>query len=511
MAMKIHNSMSKTKEEFKPINGNEVKMYACGITVYDDCHIGHAKQAITFDIMKRYLEYRGYHVTYARNYTDVDDKIIARANQLGINALEYSKDRINEVERVMNLLGVRTPDIEPKASENIDNIIDFVAKLIEKGYAYPSERGDVYFSVKSFQVYGKLSKRNPDDMLNGVRKDVEEGKRDPLDFALWKSAKEGEIYWESPWGKGRPGWHIECSAMNLRYLGEQIDIHGGGKDLIFPHHENEIAQTEALTGKKFANYWVHNGLITINGQKMSKSLGNSLTVKDALALYNPEVIKYMLMQKHYASTVDINDAEFLQAEKHMYYFYNTFKEIDKFIANYWEVAVEQGLKDLDLQALNDKIAKDAKLKDSILKDNILAEIEPNFQEAMDDDFNTAVAYANLFSIMKYLNTLLADKKVDNAMKAIMLKLIKDKTVELYRLLAIFELEPDAFLTDLRNKYLKKLNISSAEIENKIEERKNAKAEKNYALADEIRNHLEEIGIVLLDTKEGTSWSIKELQ
>ena len=212
--MKIHNSMSKTKEEFVPMNENEVKMYACGITVYDDCHIGHAKQAVTFDIIKRYLEYRGYKVTYARNYTDVDDKIIARANSLKMNALVYSKDRIDEVERVMGLLGVRKPDIEPKASENIENIIEFVSKLIEKGHAYPSERGDVYFSVKSFSEYGKLSKRNPDDMINGVRKDVEDGKRDPLDFALWKSAKEGEISWDSPWGKGRPGWHIECSAMN---------------------------------------------------------------------------------------------------------------------------------------------------------------------------------------------------------------------------------------------------------------------------------------------------------
>lgn len=498
--MKIHNSMSKTKEEFVPLNGNEVKMYACGITVYDDCHIGHAKQAVTFDIIKRYLEYRGYNVTYARNYTDVDDKIIARSNQLGINSLEYSKDRINEVERVMGLLGVRTPDIEPKASENIENIIEFVSKLIEKGHAYPSERGDVYFSVKSYSKYGKLSKRNPDDMINGVRKDVEEGKRDPLDFALWKSAKEGEISWDSPWGKGRPGWHIECSAMNLRYLGEQIDIHGGGKDLIFPHHENEIAQTEALTGKNFAKYWIHNGLITINGQKMSKSLGNSLTVKDALAMYNKEVIKYMLMQKHYASTVDINDAEFLQAEKHMYYFYNTFREIDKFIEN------NSVIEDLDVTNLDTNV-----VKDSILKENILNEMEAKFVEAMDDDFNTAAAYAYLFAIMKYLNTLLAEKKLDASIKATMLKVIKEKTIALYNVLSIFEEKPEEFLEDLKEKYLKKLDITPAEIEEKIEARKNAKLEKNYALADEIRNDLDEKGIVLLDTKEGTSWGIKELQ
>jgi len=485
--MKIHNSMSKTKEEFVPMNENEVKMYACGITVYDDCHIGHAKQAVTFDIIKRYLEYKGYKVTYARNYTDVDDKIIARANSLNMNALVYSKDRIDEVERVMAKLGVRKPDIEPKASENIENIIEFVSKLIEKGHAYPSERGDVYFSVKSFAEYGKLSKRNPDDMLNGVRKDVEDGKRDPLDFALWKSAKEGEIFWDSPWGKGRPGWHIECSAMNLRYLGEQIDIHGGGKDLIFPHHENEVAQTEALTGKRFAKYWIHNGLITINGQKMSKSLGNSLTVKDALAKYQPEVIKYMLMQKHYASTVDINDTEFLQAEKHMYYFYQTFKEIDKFIA----------------------VQAPAETGD--IENNIYGEIEVKFQEAMDDDFNTAAAYAYLFTIMKFLNTVLADKKIEASLKAKVLKDVKDKTIELYNLLAIFEEEPETFLENMRSKYLTKLEITAEEIQEKIEQRKNAKAEKNYSLADEIRNQLDEKGIVLLDSKEGTTWGIKELQ
>ena len=483
--MKIHNSMSKSKEEFIPMNGNEVKMYACGITVYDDCHIGHAKQAIIFDIIKRYLTYKGYDVKYVRNYTDVDDKIIARANELGINALDYSQDRINEVERVMGLLGVRKPDVEPKASENIQNIIEFVSKLIEKGYAYPSDRGDVYFSVKSYPNYGKLSKRNPDDMLNGVRKDIEEGKRDPLDFALWKSAKEGEISWDSPWGKGRPGWHIECSAMNLRYLGEQVDIHGGGKDLIFPHHENEIAQTEALTGKPFAKYWVHNGLITINGQKMSKSLGNSLTVKDALAKYDKEVIKYMLMQKHYSSTVDINDAEFLQAEKHMYYFYNTLKEIDN-------------------------VLKSVPANQDEVKDDVLSKIEPDFVEAMDDDFNSAQAYANLFATMKYTNNILADKKLDAQAKSNLLNAIKEKVVTLYNILSIFEEEPEEFINNLKQKYLVKLSISAEEIQNKINERMLAKQNKEYQKADEIRNELDAMGIVLLDSKDGTTWNIKEL-
>ena len=483
--MKIHNSMSKTKEEFEPMNDKEVKMYACGITVYDDCHMGHAKQAVTFDIIKRYLTYRGYNVTYVRNYTDVDDKIIARANQLGMNALEYSQNRIDEVERVMGLLKVRKPDFEPKASENIENIIEFVSKLIEKGYAYPSDRGDVYFSVKSYPAYGKLSKRNPDDMLNGVRKDVEEGKKDPLDFALWKSAKEGEISWDSPWGKGRPGWHIECSAMNLRYLGEQIDIHGGGKDLIFPHHENEIAQTEALTGKRFAKYWVHNGLITVNGQKMSKSLGNSMTVKDALEKYNPEVIKYMLMQKHYGSTVDLNDAEFLQSEKHMYYFYKTLAETESFI--------------------------EKNKNSNILEDSSMAkEIEQQFVEAMDDDFNTAQAFANLFDAMKTINLTLNNKTKTVEEKIAVLVPFKNKIVELYNILSVFEEKPDDFIKDIRTKFLNRISLTEDEIMSKINDRKIAKEQKDYARADTIRKELDDAGIALLDSKEGTTWDLKEL-
>lgn len=484
--MKVHNSMTKTKEEFIPREGNKVKMYACGITVYDDCHIGHAKQAITYDIIRKYLKYRGYDVTYVRNYTDVDDKIIARANELGINALEYSQNRINEVERVLGLLKVGTPDITPKASENIENIIEFIEELIKKENAYPTDRGDVYFSVKSFPSYGKLSKRNPDDMLNGVRKDIEEGKKDPLDFALWKSAKEGEIYWESPWGKGRPGWHIECSAMNLKNLGEQIDIHGGGKDLIFPHHENEIAQTEALTGKEFAKYWIHNGLITINGQKMSKSLGNSLTVKQALENYNPEVIKYLLMSKHYATTMDINDKEFAIAEKHLFYFYSSLNDINKFLA------------------------ENENTKETQIDDKILNEIESKFIEAMDDDFNTAEAYAHLFSVFKYSNNLIKDKKVSNENKKYILKTLKQKVIDLYNILGILEENPEEFTNNLKEKHIKNLKINKTEIEDKITKRLNAKAEKNYIIADEIRNELDEKGIILFDTKEGTTWGIKNL-
>ena len=264
--------MTKKKEEFVPINGNNVTMYACGVTVYDLSHIGHARQAIVYSMMADYLRYKGYNVKYVRNYTDVDDKIIKRANEYGKNALEFSKEQIEETEKDMAGLHITEADVKTKASEYIDKIIEFVERLIEKGYAYKTEKGDVYYSVRKFKEYGKLSHRNVDDMLNGVRIELEEGKKDPIDFALWKSAKPGEIYWESPWGKGRPGWHIECSVMALDTLGQTIDIHGGGRDLLFPHHENEIAQSEALTGKKFANIWSHCGLIKINGEKMSKSL-----------------------------------------------------------------------------------------------------------------------------------------------------------------------------------------------------------------------------------------------
>ena len=332
--MKIYNSMTGKKEEFIPIDGNNVKMYACGVTVYDLSHIGHARQAIVYAMIADYLRYRGYNVKYVRNYTDVDDKIIKRANELGKDALEFSREQIAETEKDMSALHITDADEKTKASEYINQIIEFVQGLIDKGYAYKAENGDVYYRVRKFNEYGKLSHRNVDDMLNGVRIELEEGKEDPIDFALWKSAKPGEIYWESPWGKGRPGWHIECSVMALNTLGETIDIHGGGRDLIFPHHENEIAQSEAYTGKHFANCWSHCGLIKINGEKMSKSLGNSLTIRDALKMYNYEVIKYVMLSKHYGSDVDILDEDYTLAEKHLYYFYNTISKMNEFISQY---------------------------------------------------------------------------------------------------------------------------------------------------------------------------------
>ena len=486
--MKIYNSMTRQKEEFIPLDGKNVKMYACGISVYDLSHIGHARQAITYAMIADYLRYRGYNVKYVRNYTDVDDKIINRANSIGRNALDFSKEQIEETEKDMKNLHITDANVNALASENIDNIIKFVEGLIKTGHAYKSETGDVYYDVRSFKEYGKLSNRNVDDMINGVRKDIEPGKRDPIDFALWKSAKPGEISWESPWGKGRPGWHIECSAMVLNNLGETIDIHGGGKDLIFPHHENEIAQSEALTGKMFAKYWSHCGLVKINGEKMSKSLGNSLTIRDALAKYNYEVIKYVMFSKHYTSDIDLLDGDFNLSEKHLYYFYSTMKDMLKYVQDFQNPAI-----------------------DSLREDDISENIISYFIENMDDDFNTAAAIANLHSIFKYANNIMkTSKKEERAITANTINKILKNLHEIYGVIGLLSQNPDEFMKEMKEKYLNKLDIDEAFIENKIAERAEAKKNKNFQLADEIRSDLNDKGIILMDTPEGVKWDIKAL-
>ena len=486
--MKITNSMTGKKEEFVPINKNEVKMYACGVTVYDLSHIGHARQAIVYAMMTDYFRYKGYKVTYVRNYTDVDDKIIKRANELGKNALEFSQEQILETEKDMKALHVTEADIKTKASEYIPQIIKFVEALIEKGDAYATEKGDVYYSVKTFKEYGKLSHRKVDELRNGVRIEVEEGKKDPVDFALWKSAKPGEIYWESPWGKGRPGWHIECSAMILNTLGETIDIHGGGRDLLFPHHENEIAQSEALTGKKLANYWTHCGLIKINGEKMSKSLGNSLSIRDALKMYNYEVLKYVLLSKHYATDMDIHDSDYKIADEHMYYFYSTIKQMNEFIKTN---------------------AGDA--NGETLDNETLKTIVPKFIEVMDDDFNSALAISNLHIVFRDINNIMktANKANKQVVANTLAKALED-IKRVYKILGFFEQDPDEFISKMREKYLGKLNITVNEIENEIAKRAEAKKNKDYETADAIRAELDKKGILLNDTKDGTTWDIKEL-
>lgn len=484
--MKIFNSMTKKKEKFVPINGNNVTMYACGVTVYDLSHIGHARQAIVYSMMADYLRYKGYNVKYVRNYTDVDDKIIKRANEYGKNALEFSKEQIEETEKDMAGLHITEADVKTKASEYIDKIIEFVERLIEKGYAYKTEKGDVYYSVRKFKEYGKLSHRNVDDMLNGVRIELEEGKKDPIDFALWKSAKPGEIYWESPWGKGRPGWHIECSVMALDTLGQTIDIHGGGRDLLFPHHENEIAQSEALTGKKFANIWSHCGLIKINGEKMSKSLGNSLTIRETLKKYDYETIKYVMFSKHYGSDVDLSDNDYSLAENHLNYFYTSIKEMNKYI-------------------------KDNLVKEYDVKDDIADSIIPKFVENMDEDFNTTASIANLYNIFKYANNIMktSKDKTKEDIANILRKILKN-VHEVYSVLGLFDQNPDEYITKLKNKYLKELNIDEENIKQEIEKRAKAKQNKDFEKADKIRNDLEAKGIILKDSKEGTLWDFKSL-
>ena len=461
--MKIYNTLTRKKEDFSPIHEGQINMYACGITVSGEAHIGHAYQALIYDIIRKYFEKIGYKVNYARNYTDVDDKIIAKSKETGIPPLEYASMMIDRIDKLMRKFEVDDPTIWLKATCNIDNIIDFVSKLIEKGHAYATDRGDVYFSVESFPGYGKLSGRRLEDAYESVRIENEENKRNPLDFALWKSAKEGEIYWESPWGKGRPGWHIECSAMNRAAFGDQIDIHGGGRDLIFPHHENEIAQTESLTGKQFAKYWIHNGLIKVNGQKMSKSLGNSLLLSDLLDEYKPETIKYALLQTNYRGDINITNELFPDADKHMYEFYKVLDEVR-----------ESGLS-------SDKQSK---------------WIDDGFNRAMDDDFNTAKALADLFGIFKGIRAKLRAGDSDAVADA-------KQVVKTYDLLGLFRSNPKDFIAYYEQKQKAKEDAVPQEVLDLVEQRKVAKTNKDWASADAIRAKINALGYVVKDTKDGS--------
>ena len=457
MAIRIYNSLTKQKENFIPLEDNKVKMYACGITVSGQAHIGHAIQAMIFDIIRKYFEKQGYNVTYARNYTDVDDKIIINANKLGVNAMDFAEENMALIEKEMARLGVDKATMTLRATEHIDRIIEFVSKLIDTGYAYSTDAGDVYFAVEKFAEYGKLSNRNLEDAISGVRIDTEDNKKNPLDFALWKSAKPGEIFWESPWGKGRPGWHIECSVMNYYNLGEQIDIHGGGRDLIFPHHENEIAQTECLTHKPFAKYWMHNGLVKVNGQKMSKSLNNGILIKDLLDNYDNEVVRFALLQTNYKNDVNITDDLFPNSKNHMLHFYETLKKVN------------------DLNISSDK------------KADI---VDKEFNEAMDDDFNTAKALANLFGYFKTINSNLStnpqlSKEYANAI------------IETYNLFGLFKQDPTTFI---------KANSETSSIPDNIkrlaEERWQAKSNKDWTKADALRAELLELGYIIKDSATG---------
>lgn len=474
MSLKIYNVLNRKKEEFIPLEKGNVKMYACGITASGDAHIGHAYQAIIFDVIKKYLEYVGYNVTYVRNYTDVDDKIIIKARQLGINPTEYANKMMKKIDNELSQLFIDKPTIQSKATECIPDMIKFIEKLIETNHAYSTENGDVFFKVSSFPEYGKLSNRVIDDNLSGVRKNVEPGKLDDKDFALWKNAKDDEIFWDTPWGPGRPGWHIECSTMSMKYLGETIDIHGGGKDLIFPHHENEIAQSESLTGKQFSKYWLHNGLIKVNGQKMSKSLNNGILLEDLLKIYNPEVIRISLLENNYRSDMNIVDGMFEIHEAKIYMLYKLFFLIDT-------------------------LGKDLKPNQNSEDYRI---IDEKFRKAMNNDFNTSVAISYIFEYIGILNKLIKENKIQRMVD------IKYALIHIYKTLGLLQQEPSKVIEEIKNKYLELNNINEKEIERMIIERQKFKQEKNWSEADKIRDVLYSKGIIIKDSSKSTEWDIE---
>ncbi|UFS72365.1 cysteine--tRNA ligase [Geomonas sp. RF6] len=478
MALRVYNTLTGSKEEFVPINPGKVGMYVCGVTVYDHCHIGHARAYVAFDTIYRYLRASGYDVTYVRNYTDIDDKIINRANRDGLAFNEVSERFIGEFDRDMEALSVDLPTIQPKATEHVGEIIALIETLIEKGVAYQCG-SDVNFGVESFDGYLKLSKRNLEDMQAGARIEVDERKRHPMDFALWKGAKPGEPFWESPWGEGRPGWHIECSAMSMKYLGESFDIHGGGKDLIFPHHENEIAQTEAATGKPFVKYWLHNGFVNIDSEKMSKSLGNFFTIKQVLEKYDAEVLRFFLLSAHYRSPIDFSDFNLNEAEQRLERIYSALAAVKEQIA-------KGGASTSGASELREKCAN----------------LAQRFTEAMDDDFNTALALGHVFDLVRTLN-----REIEEAPLPL-LQQVEQEIAAIARVLGVLDSEPAEFLERMRQRKSKDAGISEAEIESLIVERAEARKAKDFKKSDEIRDRLLQHNIVLLDTAQGTVWKAK---
>lgn len=462
--MKIFNTMTRRKEEFVPLDKNEVKIYACGPTVYNYIHIGNARPLCVFDVLRRYLEYRGYNVRFVQNFTDVDDKIIKRANEEGLSFEEVSKKYIKEFWTDAHGLNFKDATVHPKATENIDEIINIIKTLEEKGYAYAVD-GDVYYRTLKFKDYGKLSHQPIEDLQSGARITIGEKKENPLDFALWKAAKEGEPYWDSPWGKGRPGWHIECSAMNKRYLGDSIDIHCGGKDLVFPHHENEIAQSEAANDAPFAKYWMHNGYINVDNVKMSKSLGNFKTVREIANVYGYEVIRYFLISSHYRSPINYSIDIIEQCQSALDRLYTCRESLD--------FAIKNAKSDIDDD-------------EEILK--LIASAKDEFIKAMDDDLNTADGIAAVFNLVSTINTEIINKEVS-------LNVCK-KAAEMF----------DEITGVLGLLYNRKSNDIDDDIEKLIEQRQTARANKDWATADKIRDELKAKGIILKDTPQGVTWT-----
>ncbi|MBN9648993.1 cysteine--tRNA ligase [Terrisporobacter glycolicus] len=462
--MKLFNTMTRSKEEFKPLEEGKVKMYVCGPTVYNYIHVGNARPFIIFDTLRRYLEYRGYDVTYVQNFTDVDDKIIKRGHEENIAPEEVAKKYIEEYFVDADGLGVKRATVHPQVTENIEEIIEFVKELEEKGYAY-AVNGDVYFDTQKFNGYGKLSGIKQEELEAGSRIEVNDQKRHPMDFVLWKSKKEGEPGWMSPWGEGRPGWHIECSVMSRRYLGDTIDIHAGGQDLKFPHHENEIAQSEARSGKTFSNYWMHNEYININNEKMSKSKGNFFTVRDISKLYDLEIVRFFMLSTHYRNPINFSDEILNQSKAGLERLYNAKERLEFIIS---------------------KLNNDAENTEELKLEEELSSFRQRFIEAMDDDLNTADAVSVIFELAKFMNS----NVNENSTKEFANKVLAEFNE----------------LTSVLNVVNKKQeDILDEEIEKLIEARTNAKKNKDFKLADQIRDELLEKGIVLEDTRQGVKW------
>ncbi len=485
MSLKIYNTLTGKKEEFVPIKPGEVKIYTCGVTVYDYNHVGHGRSLIVFDMIRRYLRYLGYNVIFVRNFTDVDDKIINRANRecvpFTVIVDRYIKEYFEDAEKFR----IEPADVEPRVTTHIPDIIDFIEKLIEKGYAYEVD-GDVYFSVRKFKEYGKLSKRSPDELIAGARVETSEKKRDPLDFALWKRSKAGEPAWDSPWGKGRPGWHTECCAMIFKHLGETIDIHGGGLDLTFPHHENELAQAEALTDKPFARYWIHNGLVTVNGQKMSKSLGNYITLKEIYSKYEPDILRLLVLSVHYRSPLDFSWDKMEETKKAYEKLKNAIDDIK---------ILEKLPENPDFEGhLYDEIAK----------------AEQGFYEAMSDDFNTPEALASIFKLVREMNIIKNRAVSEDGISRKALQSYREASEVIYKILrdifGLFDsLQPCIETEDIKAKEITESKIDENLVETLIEVRNKARKDKKYDIADYIRDKLKDLGIVIEDTPVGTKW------
>jgi cysteinyl-tRNA synthetase len=479
MTLRIYNTATRTKEDFIPLREGEVGIYVCGVTVYDLCHIGHARSAIVFDVLVKYLRARGFRVTYVRNFTDVDDKIIDRAKQLDKDPKTLAEEYIQAFYDDMGKLGILKADKEPRATEHIQGMIDMIITLIKKGFAYV-EGTDVFYSVEKFPGYGELSGRRLEDMKAGSRIAVDEKKRHPMDFVLWKGAKPGEPQWSSPWGPGRPGWHMECSVMSGHFLGSSFDIHGGGEDLLFPHHENERAQSMAANGGQFARYWVHNGFVTVESEKMSKSLGNFLTIRDALQMYHPEVLRLFLLSKHYRSPLDFSKSAVLGLQAGLVRIYRTLERLDQLIGP-----------DKDKGTIPLSSSLSAPEKDSFLD---------QFVQAMDDDLNTANAIGLLFEKVKEMNKTM-DSPPDDSIKVRLSGERRDLCLAAGAL-GFLQEEPGTFFEALATSTRA---ADPEEIEKLIDERTAARKDKDWAKADAIRQRLKDMGIVLEDSPKGTSW------